>query len=181
MIRICACLAILTLVTGLSQAGQDRPAPKKADVVKELERDFDEARARLQKDDPGDKTRAAHRRIIAGLDELLKQEADNSSASPPANPSAPNEGKQPSENQQPMPLPKAQPRPQEKSTPELRGAPESKTGERPNIGPDGPWHPVRQRQQEALDAVGRERFPPRYEELLRAYYRSLAVGRGEEP
>jgi hypothetical protein len=45
---------------------------------------------------------------------------------------------------------------------------------------DGPWHPFRNRPREAVDAVGQERFPRGYEELLRAYYRSLAAGRSED-
>jgi hypothetical protein len=191
MVRTCTTLAALLLVTGLGQAAQERPAPKQADVVKELERDFDEARARLQKDDPGAKTRAAHRRIIAGLDELLKQEDDNNSATPPAPPPAlpprepaPNEGNQPKEIKQPkenkQPMPRATPMAEPKSIPELTPAPPGKGPERPEVGPDGPWDPRRQRQQEPVDAVGRERFPPRYEELLRAYYRSLAARRGDE-
>jgi hypothetical protein len=173
MIRTLATLAALLLVTGFSHATQDRPAPKKADVVKELQRDFDEARAGLQKDDAGVKTRAAHRRIIEGIEELLKQEDDK----PPQEP-APKERQQPKENTQPMP--RAKPLAEPKSMPELTPAPGGQGPERPGFGPNGPWETRRKWQQPALDAVGRERFPPRYEELLRAYYRSLAAGRGEE-
>ncbi len=188
MIRTFMTFAALVLAAGLSQAGQDRPAPKQADVVKELERAFDEARARLQKDDPGAKTRAAHRRIIAGLDELLKQEDGSSSVTPPANPpppsNAPKGGQQPKPNKEhlpPTPL-GVKPAPEARSVPEATPAPAGQGDERTNanVGADGPWDPRRKRQQESLDAVGGERFPRHYEELLRAYYRSLAAGRGEE-
>lgn len=184
MIRYTPVLAAVFFAAGLSQAAQERPAPKKADVVKELQRDFDEARARLQKDDPGAKTRAAHRRIIAGLDRLLEQEDDDSSGNPPANPPPPArpEGQQPKESKPPMPQtpPGVKPMAEPKSIPEVRPTPGGKGAEPSQVGADGPWDPRRPRRQESVDAVGRERFPRHYEELLRAYYRSLAAGRGEE-
>jgi hypothetical protein len=192
MIRTVATVAALTLVAGLSHAGQERSEPKKADVVKQLQQDFDEARARLQKDGPGEKTRAVHRRIIEGLDKLLEQEDDkanppaSSNANPPQESSA-KQDEQPKGSQRPMPGVKptpsssAQPNSDGPSAPEIRPVPKGENGEPSKVGPDSPWDPRRKRQQQAVDALGRERFPPRYEELLRAYYRSLAAGRGEEP
>jgi hypothetical protein len=191
MIRTVISLAAFALVAGLSRAGQEGASPKKADVVKQLQQDFDAARARLHKDDPGEQTRALHRRIIEGLDKLLEQE-DDDSANPPASPNAkppqgsgPKESEQLTEKERPMPgskpMPKAQANPDGPSAPEIRPAPKAQSGKLPKVAADGPWHPIRDRRQEAVDAVGRERFPPRYEELLRAYYRSLAAGQGEEP
>jgi hypothetical protein len=77
-------------------------------------------------------------------------------------------------------MPKATPTPQGESSPEVRVAPNSIMPENPRPEADGPWDISRHRKANALDALGRERFPPRYEELLRAYYRSLAAGRGED-
>ena len=39
---------------------------------------------------------------------------------------------------------------------------------------DGRWGDYRLRPPEMIDAVGRDRFMPRYEELLRDYYRAIA-------
>lgn len=176
MIRTCTVFAALALAAGLSQAGQERPAPKKGDVVKQLQKDFDDARARLQQDDAGEKTRAAHRRIIAGIDRLLQQEDDPGAGPPPQAPTGSTPPKPMNQS-----APKAKPMAEGPSSPKVRPLPGDQPAERPGVGPAGPWDPRRKVQADAVDAVGRERFPPRYEELLRAYYRSLAAGRGEEP
>ncbi|HZZ82232.1 MAG TPA: hypothetical protein VFE62_27285 [Gemmataceae bacterium] len=190
--RMLAVLAIALTTIGLLQAGQGQPTPKKPDVIRQLRDDFEEARARLQKDDSGQATRAAHRRIIEGIDKLLEEEnPDNnppappppgappmppptdSSATPKQNPSAPKAPEQ------------AKATPQPKSAPGTESTPQSRPGVdgkalpmRPEM--DGPWHPLRKLPREAVDAIGRERFPRGYEELLRAYYRSLAASRSEE-
>ena len=80
------------------------------------------------------------------------------------------------------PKPKAKPMAEPKPTPDLTPAPQGKGPERPDAGPNGngTWDIPRNRRQEAVNAVSGQRFPPRYEELLRAYYRSLAAGRDEE-
>lgn len=163
MIRCMSAVSLLAFLAGSAWAGQEKPAGTKSDVIKELERSFEEARTGLQKD-AGAKTRAAHRRIIAGLDELLKSDE-------PAQPPVPSKSPPPANKPLPPPAPK--------SAPESSPLPQAGLGT-PGEGrlKDGPWDIRRQRQQEALDAVGRDRLVPRYEELLRAYYRSLAE-RGE--
>ncbi len=182
MVRCFLAFAAMVLLAGSSPASQGQPVPKKADIVKELQQDFAEASGRLEKDDPGAATRAAQRRLIEGIDRLLEQ-SDNSTNPPPSSNSRP---PQVPPMQPKMPnAPEATPAPT-KPMPEAKSMPQSAAGKsaaEPTLSdpePDGPWDPRRLRQRESVDAVGRERFPPRYQDLLRKYFRSIAAGSGDE-
>lgn len=174
--RATLALAAALAVAGFAEAVQEPAGPKKTDLIEQLERDFTEARARLQKDDAGAKTQGAHRRIIEGIDRLLEDDAPEK-APPSAAPSTTPRPKSTQPMTEPKPAPQATPG---APMPEQKAGPQAKPAAPAPSAEFGPWHPKRNGHAEVVDAAGRERFPPRYEELLRAYYRALA-GRTDEP
>jgi hypothetical protein len=199
MMRVLLAIGAFVLVAGVCWASQEQPAAKKADVVKDVERAFDEASARLEKDDAGKKTHAAHRRIIEGLDRLLNEDDPPAPpGAPPAGANPPPPGKSgesapPPAGQQPQGSDAARPKGtgaaagQPKSEPQANSKPSGGgVAPAPGAGPpsvpnaDGPWETRRYRQRLGIDAAAREGYIRNYEELLQAYFRSLAAGRGDE-
>lgn len=171
-------------------------------IIDEIQTDLDRVLENLNRDDAGAETRKNQKRILAGIDRLLEQqdpEAANSSASqspqpkPGANaPPTPKPAPKPSPNssspvkpvtkQTAAPKPgepkrPAPPAPLSESKPERENSLSASTLEKMRAEQQLPqgWSPeLPMRHRQTLDAFARERFPPGYEELLRAYYRSLA-------
>ena len=165
---------LATSASARHDVGQDPkgPADSRRTIVKQVQDDLDSARAKLNQNDPGAETRRTQKRIVAGLDELIEQQNEhrggNSSSSAKKSKNAVDRPPAP----QPAPASK-----QPVGRAELPSTP-ADLRQQKNASESWPGMPPRLRQE--MDAFARERFIRNYEELLRAYYRTLAEsGRGD--
>ena len=186
-------ISVLPLHAGaVKKADPTAPAQSPQKIIDQLKADYDKVLDRLNADDPGDETRRNQQRILEGIDELLRRKdpdpSKNSSANSPPNPkgnrepspkqpvgnpketAAPVEQKQPA-RPEPKPVAKTQPAVGKEGNP-----PNTPEDLRKEMKTDGFWPSLPPRHRADMEAFGRERFIPAYQELLREYYRNLAQG-----
>jgi hypothetical protein len=185
------------------KAAPSGPAESRQQIIDRVKADLEKVQDRLSAADAGAETRAGQDRILKGLDDLLKQKDPNPSKSPPppSSSSPPKGSSDPMPAGNPMPTPastkqtpaEAQPKPADSPMPTpapakqplAEGQPKPSGGAKaalPNTPDavrkestiDGPWHPMPPRHRIVMDSVGRDRFVPNYQEILREYYRNLA-------
>jgi hypothetical protein len=165
-------------------------------VIDQIKTDLDKVHDRLSADDPGAETREGQMRILKGLDDLLKQKDPNRPKNPPSSSSPPpmgsREPKSPPMGNEPKPQPKPAtneptPKPMPAQAKERPAGTQSKPVAGSNTTPpnipndvrkeptiDGPWPTLPARHRALMDAVGRDRCIPNYQEILIEYYRNLA-------
>ncbi|MBI1830784.1 MAG: hypothetical protein HYR84_04955 [Planctomycetes bacterium] len=192
-------LFIAGLTTFPSAAGEERsdvsPERDRQKIIQQLQSDFQNAADRLKKNDPGALTRKQQDRIIDGLNKLI----DDPPPSPPSPPSPPRPPSAPPPSPPPPPSPdprtpetKPAPSPPPAVLPKNEASPSEKTPKSPNAQgepkrtpealekllretkTEEDWARLPPRVRQELDAYARGRLMPRYQDLLRAYYRSLA-------
>lgn len=215
MHRIVSAAIVLVLCAGAGMTSERsfragaQPEPKKpspesrAKIIGEIRTDLDDAVDKLNRQDPGQQTRAIQDRILENLKKLLEPDDENpppqnsDSSNPPQKPmSPPNSEKPKTPNPSDSPSdPKANP-----SAPPEKKPGESQQNASPNApkpapmsspqqlppkvedtskderrpGDGGPWPPLPQRHRAELNSASGDRFVRRYEDLLREYYRALA-------
>lgn len=171
------------------QDGVKKPSAAPDDrkkLVEDVKADLSKAVGELQRDNPGAEARAAQKRILDNIDKLLEADDDPppsaNDAQPPMTP-PPN----------PKPEPKAAAPMPDGANPDSRPVqPKQITQPEGNKGPrdgnpgtaaemlnelakkGGQWGHRPPGLPPEMDAHLRQRFPPRYEDLLREYYRSVA-------
>ncbi len=174
--------------------GQKPHPDSRGKVIDELRADYNDVVAEFARKNVNEEMRAKQQRIIDNLKRLLEDDdpppnpsgntgPDNAPKSPPppsgskANPSASKQNPE----KTPAPQPKnAQGNPSEAKQPmsgksgDSESSPRTIEEMRNDKKTGGGYMELPPRQREAMDAHARDRFPPRYEELLRAYYRTLA-------
>ncbi len=176
-----------------TQDGAKKPASPVdgAKIVDEIKTDLSKAVDELDRNNPGKETHAAQKRVVDNIDRLLNQDDDPPqnpppSASPP--PQSPPSDPPSSRPQPPTPEPKAVAPNGPEPKPSTRGANRpTPTNGGQDVGPrtanelrkedaakGRPWGNMPWRPYPGMDLLGRERFPERYQDLLREYYRSLA-------
>ena len=194
MIRSFAISLGSVLALAASASAQDsvakEPTENRRDVIKQVQDDLDAAQGRLKQDDAGNETRQAQDRIIAGLKKLIEQQDENQSRNNSSSDSASSSKNRPEATPKPA-SPSAEPAPRLKPVPSKAPAdapvPIAKEKQVGKGGPAntladlakeckamGAWGQYPTRLRSEMDAFGRERFIRNYEELLRAYYRTLA-------
>jgi hypothetical protein len=162
-------------------------ADNRGKIIDELRADYNDVVDEFARKNVNEEMRARQQRIIDNLKRLLEEEdpprnpsgnasppsPENSKADPP--PSKPRTEKalppQPKNAQGDLGEPKQRIRGKEG---ESETPPRSIEEMRNEKTKGNAWPPLPARQQDALDAHARDRFPPRYEELLRAYFRTIA-------
>jgi hypothetical protein len=184
MFRFLALLAVTLMAQTPVHAGVEKraePAESRQKIIDQIKTEFDQVRDRLNADDPGAEVRAGQDRILKGLDELLKQKDPSQSKNPPPSSSAPPPGSSEPKPQpaasEPMPMTQAKPQPaatQAKTGEVKKAAPPNTPDEVRKATKSGRWGEMPPRHGAAIDAVGRARFVPSYQEILREYYRNLA-------
>jgi hypothetical protein len=174
------------------RADAKKAAPEdRAKVIERLRVEYGSVLERLNKNDPGTDTQGTQRHIA----ELLKKLLENDDPSPPSPPPPSPQSSPPKPPSDPPPAPKAPPMnpPQDASNvPQPKPAAKQATTCEPRQDAsgrvetslaemkkqwekDGRW-PLQLplRHLENIDVSGGGRFMPRYQELLREYYRTLA-------
>lgn len=157
--------ALWSLVGVYSQGrpANDLPGRQTRDeIIKRLNENFEKSEGNLAKTDPREETQKVQELIIKDLDELIKQRNN-----PPPGAAPRGEGKDP------------------KETPAKRSRQdESRTNKR--IDSDAPkkptsadrqtgfWGEPRKMRLQEIEIYGKQRFLPKYEELLRQYYRTIS-------
>jgi outer membrane biosynthesis protein TonB len=165
-------------------------------IIEEIQGDYDRALKDLEKDNPSADARQAQQRIAEGIKKLLEQQdppsqsSKNSANAPkPQNSQAkpaPESKPQPSPSQpKPHATPSPAPKPQAKATPAPNSAErKSSSDNRPRTIDEamkmGDWPSLPSRVRSEIDAIGRDPFMERYNDLLREYYRSLAENNRRE-
>ena len=179
---------------GQPDARKTAPQPEsRAKIIDEIRSDLVDVIEKLNKNDAGAQTRIRQQRILKNIDKLLEQDdpppsqnsnesSSSSSKPPPDRPPGQKPkptGNSPAQAAEEKPLPKtpepvrAEPKPsaangQRESRPKTFAE-----WEKENARTGDGWElPPRVRRQ--MDAYSHDRFPPGYEDLLRAYYRALA-------
>jgi hypothetical protein len=180
------------------------PARKKAEeemkeLIARLHKNMDASEDRLAKRDPGDATRDIQKDILKDLDELIKQQQDQQDQDSQCkngecdkdNPSSSNtKNRKNASKKQGQSLAKNKPQGDPKKSPSDKTG--KQTNSDANVSSDtvklgsgktnnkeiemhkGIWGHLPETQRQEMDAYARERFMPRYEELLRQYYRTLS-------
>ena len=167
---------------GVQPEGKTPPAgTDRRKLIGDIQADYDRVLDNLNRADPGAETRAKQKRILEALDKLIDEpdppSAKASSSPPPKQPDpAPPPPKQTAAPKQTPAQPPTASTPAPKQAPAATSPPTvtvEKIRQEQKI-PAG-WAPdMPPRHRQALDAFARDRIPPAYEELLRAYYRTLA-------
>ena len=170
----------------------------RAKIIDEIRSDLGDVVEKLNKNDSGARTRAQQNRIVKNIEKLLDDDDDppsspsgNNANSPPPPPPGGKENPQSKSQSAPQPESKQQPTPQSKQAPTPKASQpsgaDSEVAKTPKVEPRIPaspdyWPPpLPRRYQQDVDALSRGRFMPRYEDLLREYYRSLGESRrGDE-
>jgi hypothetical protein len=157
----------------------DRPDESRGAIIDRIKANQERVRKLLGDNDSGAETRRLQRQIAADLAKLLESPDEPNPPPPGAN--------SPRSNQPPAGREDASRQSVPSGT--QKTAPQAKPGE---VGPsgmegrtpaqesptprpvDGRWGELPERLRKEIDAYPRDRMMPRYEELLRAYFRTLA-------
>ena len=180
--------------TAGAQPGADKNAPDRGKIAADIRGDLANVVDQLNRQDPGKATRQRQQRILDNIDKLLR--GDDDPPPPPQGKSPPESSSPPPSrpaNQDPSPSPRQPMENAQTSTPRPAPIPavparatQPARSETPNNAPRtleelrktsedlGFWGERALRQRPEMDAYLRDRFHPRYAELLREYYRSLA-------
>jgi hypothetical protein len=188
MLRSMHIAASLLLVIGVASAREALPfgGTKKADaddrghIVERLRGKYQDVLDRLNKNEPGADTLAMQKEIAELLQRLLEQdEPPSAQAPPPVAKDAPKHRSDPASNpaQKPAPQSAEKAATQRPNVQGLANEPSAKSlGEmKKQLQAEGNW-PLKlpPRHRDYIEVSGGGRFMPRYEELLRAYYRRIA-------
>ena len=151
----------LSFGTGKKAEPSDR-----AKIVERLRGRYQDVLDQLNQKNPGADTLAKQKEIADLLKQLLEQ--DDPPASNPSPPAPKATNPPPSGEAQPMPKPTSNTSATEQSARSLNEL-------KKQLEADGHW-PVNlpPHHRKSLDSSAHGRFMPRYEELLRAYYRTIA-------
>jgi hypothetical protein len=188
MLRSMLIAASLLLVIGVASAREALSfgGTKKADaddrghIVERLRGKYQDVLDRLNKNEPGADTLAMQKEIAELLQRLLEQDEPPSAQAPPsAAKDAPKHRADPAANpaQKPAPQSAKKAAAQRQNVQGLANEPSAKSlGEmKKQLQAEGNW-PLKlpPRHRDDFEVSGGGRFMPRYEELLRAYYRRIA-------
>lgn len=172
---------------------KDDPAPDGADGKKLLERinkNMEESKDRLAKKDPGAATREIQKDIVKDLDALIKQQQDQNQpmgGSSSSSSNSKNSKGQTSRSKRPSS------RPEKMAGSDTKNKPEPSTGTQAGAGNGNPsgdatkladsfkaiWGHLPETMRLEMDAYAREQFMPKYSELLKQYYSTIAERRRE--
>jgi hypothetical protein len=186
------------------QEERDGPREKPEEIVARIKKNLAESEERLEKKDPGKDTRNIQDKIVKDLDELIKQQKDQQNQSGSSSGSASKSGKsgkgssgqnnsgkntggkntggknsgasagkekKPSTDKQAGNKGKGQ------DPKKTAGGSKGQQGKGKNTIADlykDIWGHLPLSRRQEMDAYSRERFMPRYEDLLREYYRTIA-------
>lgn len=171
LIAISANFAYANTPNSAGGPGAQKKSSDPQRIIEQLRGDFDRAGSDLEQRKIDQATQETQQRIVDGIDELLKQRerspSSKSNSSPPKSKAA-------------VPPPMPEPAPANKKTVEKASEPAAKKAAlagKPRVEPapasSDRWG-LPPRHRDAIDAVSGDRLVPRYEELLRAYYRALS-------
>jgi hypothetical protein len=194
---LCVCASAReTAPFGAAQGadGKKPQADSRSEIIEELRADYNDVVDEFAKKNFDAQMRAKQQRIIDNLKRLVEDDDPppnpNGNSAPenaPKSPPPPSGSKanpppvKPNPEKAPLPAPKnangapGEPKPPMAGQNGDRESPPRNIDElRKEMNKGGGHMDLPPRQREAMDAHARDRFLPRYEELLRAYYRTLA-------
>lgn len=146
----------------------DGPAEKRSEIVERIKANQERVRKLLGENNSGTETRKLQSQIADDLAKLLETPDDPGSDPSRKAGAAPNPGVQPNQPSKQAAAPEAKPK--------AVGAEGRSQADAMRAGKaaDGYWGELPAQTRKEIDAYPRDRLMPRYEELLRAYYRTIA-------
>jgi len=186
---VLATLSVARADLAVYQAGGKKPEPAPADarrkIIAELDADGEKATDHLSNKQAG-AALTPQQRILDNIDELLKQQ--DPTPPPPRSQNPPPPASKSPKEQKPSATPQEKPQPQQSAESKPMPAPASpkpatdsnKRGQsaerpqKPNQDPKGGEWDTRKGRAVEIDALTRDRLIRNYEEVPRAYYRSVA-------
>ena len=144
-----------------AQDSRDRNPPKEkpVEILKRILTGMESAEARLKKHDPGDQTRKIQRDVVKDLDDLIKrQDEKDVDLGTDGSGDGPDRARSRTAQRQ------------------AKGGEDGAVAKQNSMGESqlGRWGELPLRRRLEMDAHSRERLMPRYEDILRRYYRSIA-------